>query len=207
MASRHGILSEVKFMEKEEIIFEHYKETCEICRNNEKDRNQLFVSVCILLTTLFLLMISETSVTGMFLVWIKEKFHYDLEISVDIIQSLVWTLLLYFTIRYYQLCIGIERLYHYIHDVEEKLSAMLGMDISREGRRYLQEYPMVLRFIWCFYTIFFPVVYFVLIVAKMVIELCMSAWNLNLFIHILIGLCAMTLTIFYMIFLHKNNRK
>lgn len=194
-------------MEKEEIIYDHYKETCEICRNHEKDRNKLFTIVCILLTILFLFTIAEESTLGLLQAWTKEKYNYDFTLSVDTIQSLIWILLLYFTIRYYQQCIRIERLYNYIHDFEKEISIELGFVITREGKNYLQKYPWVLNFIWIIYTVIFPVLYLVLIVTKIGIELHTRILEWNLCIHILLGICDFTLTLLYVIFLHMDRIK
>ncbi len=197
--------NEEKLMGKEDIIYDHYKETCKLCRNNEKDRNKLFIIVCILLTLLFLFIVAETSIAGMLYAWIKDKYDYDLTLSVETIQSLVWILLLYFTIRYYQQCIGIERLYQYIHSMEEKLSKELNFDITREGKSYLQEYPWVLNFIWFIYTIFFPSLYLFLILIKIGIEIYRSVWSWNFYLHIVLAVCDIILTVLFSLFLHKGN--
>lgn len=191
-------------MEKEEIVYDHYKETCDICRNHEKDRNRLFTIVCILLTVLFLLMFAEENVVEILHTWTKEKYNFDFNLSVGTIQSLIWILLLYFSIRYYQQCIRIEKLYQYVHELEKRISNELNFDIMREGMNYLQKYPWVLNFIWIIYTVIFPVLYFILIVTIICIELCTRAWEWNLCIHILLGICDCTLTLLYVIFLHED---
>lgn len=194
-------------MEKQEVIYDHYKETCEICRNCEKERNKLFTIVCVLLTILFLLIIAESNAMWMLHAWIKEKYDYDLTLSVDTIQSLIWMLLLYFTIRYYQQCISIERLYHYVHDIENRISIELNFDITREGKNYLQKYPWVSNFIWIIYTVIFPALYLVLIVTKIGVELYTRIWEWNLCINIILGICDFALTLLYVIFLHKDRIK
>lgn len=194
-------------MEKHEIIYDHYKESCEICRNNEKDRNKLFVFVCALLTLLYLFMISESSILEMLHAWIKEKYDFDLVLSVGTIQSLIWVLLLYFTIRYFQQCINIERLYQYVHNMEEQISNELKFNFAREGKNYLQDYPAVLNFIWVIYTIVFPVLNFVLVVVKSIVELYKNVFSWNLFIHVVLGVCDAILTLLYFYFLHKDTLK
>lgn len=194
-------------MERKEILYDHYKETCKLCRNNEKERNKLFIILCILITVLFLFIVEEANVVGMLYVWIKEKYDYDLVLSVETIQSLIWILLLYFTIRYYQQCIGIERLYLYIHDIEERLSKELNIEIIRESKNYLQKYPWVLEFIWIIYTILFPSLYLFLILFKIGVEIHRSLWSWNLYMHIILGVCDIILTVLYLLFLHKESIK
>lgn len=191
-------------MEKCKIIYDHYKESCEICRNNEKDRNKLFTFVCFLLTLLYLFMIAEASMLEIIYVWLKEKYDFDLVLSVGTIQSSIWVLLLYFTIRYFQQCINIERLYQYIHSLEEQISDDLNFNFTREGQNYLQEYPAILNFIWVIYTIVFPALNFVVVVVKIIVEIHESVSSWNLFIHVVLGACDAILTLLYFYFLHKD---
>ena len=191
-------------MKNQEIIYEHYEKTCEICRNNEKNRNALFIKVCILMTLLFLFMKEERSVLEMIQKYIYAKFNFNLTLSIEIIQSMIWLLLLFFTVRYYQLCIGIERLYKYIHGLEEKMCTGMNLGIEREGKRYLQNYPWILNFIWGIYTIVFPILFLLLVVVKLVVEYRTNSWNWNLCLNSVLGGCNITLTLTYLIFLQKE---
>lgn len=194
-------------MKKEDIIYDHYKDTCEICRNMEKDRNKLFIYVCSLLTLLFLFIISETNVTGVFYSWVKQNYAYDLALSVDTIQSFVWIILLYFTIRYYQECICIERIYTYIHNLETRISIELEFEINREGENYLHFYPKISNFIWSLYTIIFPTLYIALITIKIIVEILNGVFSINMCLHILIYIFNAILTFLYSYFLHKDKIK
>ncbi len=194
-------------MNKEEIIYDHYKDTCALCRNMEKDRNRLFIYVCLLLTVLFLFVVSETNITGMLYAWMKERYACDLSLSADTIQSFIWLLLLYFTVRYYQQCIGIERLYVYIHALEKSISTALEVEIGREGESYDQGFPKVLNFIWALYTIIFPVIFMILIIIKVALEIWSSRFGINMCIHILLCVFNIILVLCYSCFLHAGRMK
>lgn len=194
-------------MENKDIIYDHYKETCEICRNKEKDRNKLFIMVGILLTLLFLFMIAEDNTIKIFYEVLQEKYDLDVTLSVETIQSLIWGLLLYFTIRYYQQCISIERMYQYIHQIEERMSNELEFEIIREGKNYLQEYPWILNYIWIIYTVVFPIVYLVLIVINLIVDVHTKIFDWNLTIHFVFGICDIILVISYLFFLHRISIK
>ena len=53
-----------------------------------------------------------------------------------------------------------NRLYPYLHTLEEAISPQLGGGdlYQREGKVYLREYPLLLDVAWIAYTIFFPII-------------------------------------------------
>ena len=65
--------------------------------------------------------------------------------------------LTYITLAYYRVCLGIERLYVYLHNVEYTLSAYIGLNIDRESRNYLSSYPCLLSLIDWIYVFLLPV--------------------------------------------------
>ena len=60
-------------MDYTEAQVDHYKETCEIQRENIKNRNRFFVLLWIDLLVLYLLMVSENEAVSAIQGWIKEQ--------------------------------------------------------------------------------------------------------------------------------------
>ncbi len=56
--------------------------------------------------------------------------------------------------------INVERQYPYLHALEEKISASIGDHnlYRREGRAYLQDYPLFSDWAWICYVFLFPMI-------------------------------------------------
>jgi len=101
----------------------------------------------------------------------KMEIHLD-ALPLAAILSMTWTLLLVFTLRYCQSTINIERQYKYLHKLEEKISTILDDEIyCREGKAYLNNYPLFSNWVWFFYTILFPIIVIAAISTLMSFEL------------------------------------
>lgn len=157
-------------MDKIDLLYDHYKDTCEFQRVNLELRNKLFVYVVLLLGLLILLVLRPDTIGGMIIAVIKEKFNFDMSSSFGIFQSLLWVLLLYASIRYYQATINIERTYKYIHSVEARIAKEANIQFNREGGDYLQNYPICSQLIDILYKWFFPLLYIIIVVIKIVSE-------------------------------------
>lgn len=190
-------------MNNAELLYNHYKDSCDICRKCEQDRNKLFATVFVLLIVLFLFLTAESSTVEIIQAVVKEKYKINLSLSIDIMQSAVWLLLLYYTIRYYQLSIQIERLYIYIHKTEEKISELSSLNITREGKEYLKNYPLILNCIWFAYTIMFPMLYLLCVIVKLCFELKSGGYLMKI-LHFLCGSGCVIITAFYLDFIHRK---
>ena len=157
-------------MDKLDLLYDHYKDTCEIQRNNLELRNKLFVYVVILLGLLILLAFKPDTVGGMLVAIIKGEFGIDISPSFAIIQSLLWVLLLYASIRYYQSTIYIERTYEYIHRIEDRIEKEANLRFDREGGHYLKDYPFCSQLIDILYKWVFPVLYIIIVIIKIFSE-------------------------------------
>ena len=73
--------------------------------------------------------------------------------------SASWILTLAITLRYCQATVSVERQYDYLHELEEKVSRELGDEAlyRREGRAYLDDYPLFQDWAYVCYCFLFPV--------------------------------------------------
>ncbi len=73
---------------------------------------------------------------------LSEQIGVEGAIDVRLIGNLIWIALLLFALRYYQTAAYIERLYPYLHKLEDRVNEALGADlVTREGKSYLADYP------------------------------------------------------------------
>jgi hypothetical protein len=146
---------------KLEVLHDHYKESFLHIREREKQRDRLFMFVVALIGILFL-EIQYSDIFSNFLWNIKLKF-VELDISImpiSIFLSVTWTYLFVIVLRYCQSSILIERQYSYLHHLEDKISQIIGDEsvYCREGRTYLNKYPLFSNLVWIFYILLFPII-------------------------------------------------
>jgi len=136
---------------------------------------------------------------------LKDTYNIDISNQINIIQNLLWFVLLYFTMRYYQSNIYIERQYKYIHKLEEDISKLSGIEFYRESKSYLTYYPLVLDFVHILYTWIFPLLFEVVIIARIIMEyLSYSYIKVSLIIDFAIFLCCFVLTVLYIVAIHRK---
>ena len=155
-ASSGRNLDEAKFNN----LCAHYKDTYEIHLSSIKQRDTLFYALLVILA-LFSLQVTSTELVNSALSGFINK---QLDISIDknsnLLGTLLWLLLFGFSSRYYQTVIQIERQYDYIHHLEELISKRYPNTraFTREGKSYLDEYPIFSNWIWLLYTLAFPLI-------------------------------------------------
>lgn len=191
---------------KIEVLYDHYKDTCEIQRANLKVRNTAFVVVIVFLGIQLLLSYAPDTMGAAVLSFLNHEYGVDAEIQFGLIQSLIWVILLYSSMRYYQSTINIEKIYNYIHKTEERLNQAINcrddsneamITIDREGKSYLSYYPICSDTMDIMYKWIFPVLYVVALSVKIVAERrCTIAFALDIVIYI----ASVILCILYMQF-------
>lgn len=183
-------------MDDKEIIYDHYKDTVSIIKNEEGKRNKYFIIILLHILILFLISINETSVYSIIKGIIKENFNVDICFGINVIQLIIMFSMLYLTIRYFQVNIHIDRLYKYLHNVEQELSDKVSKSISREGKSYLNNYPKTLNVIYFCYKYIFPLVYIIALVVRFFINDTWDNWIVKL-IEFLLTIMIIILNVFY----------
>lgn len=191
-------------MDKIELLYDHYKETFSRIKECLNDRNRFFVMVFIILALQFLFATSIDSISSLISSLVFEKYKIDISGQMSIIQSLLWLILLYFTMRYYQINVYVERQYNYIHSLEEDIAREAAVKFDREGGDYLSNYPKMNSFMDILYKWVFPIIYCLIICYKIVIEYITSKFSLLLILNTILFISCFILTILYLIFLHKK---
>lgn len=145
------------------ILYDHYRDTCSVVTEavKRRDRLMLFVVVTAGLFALqtFFPSISNEGVSG----FLNFKFGFTLKSDLAVIGNALWFLLLIFSLRYFQTQVFLEKQYSYLHELEEKINGRLGdSTVGREGAGYLSNYPLFSNWISIVYTIFFPMILFLI---------------------------------------------
>ena len=190
-----------------EIQVDHYKETCEIQRENIKVRNRLFIFMWIDLFVLYLFLFSQNETVSVIQSWLKDKIGVDVLFSPSIFLALGWVLLLFFCIRYIQINVAIERNYQYINILEEEIASKGCKVFSREGKSYLDKYPFVLKYIDVLYKWFFPILLNVVVIIKIILEIISHQNIIGLIVDSLVALAVVLLWIMYLIFIYSVYKK
>ena len=138
------------------LYYDHYKDTFEQLKGSlsRRDRLTLFL---LLLAVLVALLSFDTERTGRIFTQLLEKEYGIREIGAAFIDTASILALTYVALAYYRVCLGIERMYVYLHNVEYTLSTYIGLNIDRESRNYLSSYPCLLTLIDWIYVFLLPV--------------------------------------------------
>lgn len=184
---------------KTEVLYDHYKNTCETKDKTIKLRNKHFIDLCIVQVINLLMTIKPYEIFEMVSKGFGEKMGFKLMVGNNILQSLMWVITIYVSIRYIQDVLSIERNYKYINFLEKEISSSLDTKVfSKEGYSYSKNYPNVLNFIDIFYKFLMPVVFIAIITFQIVKEFYQLDLNLiwyvifDLFIYISLVIIAVS---------------
>lgn len=194
-------------MDNKELLYDHYKETFSLIKASIKQRDRLFVWLFFVMAVHFLFAASPESILAIIVGVVQNQYNVDISNQMSIIQSFLWVMLLYLTMRYYQSTVYIERQYRYIHSIEADIASVVGVKFDREGTNHLLNYPKMNDFIDFFYKWFFPLIYAVVILYKIIAEYCISFSPLfSLFNGVVFCACFL-LNILYLVFLHGKPKQ
>ncbi len=192
-------------MSNTEILYDHYKDTIEETKKQESRRNKLFIIILIHIFVLFLVSYKPESMCNVISDLLMEKWKMGFYFSINIIQIAIMISMLYCVIRYYQINIQINRIYPYIHTIENELSKQISENFTREGKNYLKEYPKTQNIVYFCYKYIFPVFYIIALIYRVIIN---NTWNSPVIksIEVIITILLIILNIVYMIDIFQQER-
>ena len=192
-------------MSNTEILYDHYKDTIEETKKQESRRNKLFIIILVHIFVLFLVSYKPESMCNVISDLLMEKWKMGFYFSINIIQIAIMISMLYCVIRYYQINIQINRIYPYIHTIENELSKQISENFTREGKNYLKEYPKTQNIVYFCYKYIFPVFYIIALIYRVIIN---NTWNSPVIksIEVIITILLIILNIVYMIDIFQQER-
>jgi len=167
MSSQDGVKNEKSL----ELYYDHYKDTFSYLRVYIATRDKVFYITLGLLILIFFQSNNPDVAKNISAVLVKKNIGDSIYINVNFVNSLLLFAFLSLIIKYFQLTLLIERQYPYLHAIEEELTANLGVKITREGKSYVEAYPIVLSVIHRIYSLLFPGVLVSVVVVKFLNEI------------------------------------
>ncbi len=189
---------------KLQLLHDHYKDTFFYIQEYIKLRDRLFLFILIVVTLMLFQVHSPSEFGEAVSQFITKKLELKSPINITFIGSILWFGLLSLVIRYFQTVVHIERQYKYIHQIEEQLSAEYANKVfTREGKSYLNDYPLFSSWAWILYTIVFPTFLVGLVIVKIVGEICQAgSISLLISVNVTIALFIVLSTLFYLLLVH-----
>lgn len=195
-------------LERVDLLYDHYKETMNLSLDAQKKRGMLFISLCIFELLNSLMPIFSNEIALGISDYIYSQFKMAFNISVSLVQSVFWIIIVYILVRYFQTNIYIERQYGYIAILEEKISKEIDEScFYRESKNYLDKYPKVLDVIAFFYTWCIPAL---IVVVNVYIIIFQWKNKLDIYYMLFDSICclfSMILTVLYLCMMHPRKYK
>lgn len=190
-------------MDKLNILYDHYKDTFSIQKESEKSRNKLFLVLCICILILMLMIVYPNNIYENLQEFSSDKLGINIKFELKVLELFNWFLISYLTIRYYQINANIEKNYKYIHDIEVKLEKKHKLSIYREGKNYLEQYPIFLTFSYIFYKYVFPILFSICVATKVIFNIINKLSLPFLIISIIVSIFLIIINISYFTFNYK----
>lgn len=125
-----------------ETIYDHYKETCALIGDASRRRDQLLLWALGVLALFAFEIFFPAPAEQLLGNVLAQQIGVDDPLDLGLIGNVIWIALLLFAVRYFQTAAYVERLYPYLHGLEDRVNAALGKElITREGKAYLSNYP------------------------------------------------------------------
>ncbi len=155
-----------------ELLARHYQESFSEIRQLEKERNRLFIYLVSAVALTYLTAVEAIQAVRMVSGLSERLLGAEFSITLGVLQASLWAILLWLTMRYFQVAVHIERQYDYLHDLENLLNSFFPgtMAFTREGESYLRNYPTFRYWVWVFYSWLFPILLAIVVSLRGVIE-------------------------------------
>lgn len=189
---------------KLQILHDHYKDTFFYIQEYIKLRDRLFLFILFVVTFMLFQLYAPVSAGEAVSHFITKKLELKSPIDITFIGSIIWFGLLSLVVRYFQTVAHIERQYKYIHQIEEQLSSEYANKVfTREGKAYLNDYPVFSSWAWILYTIVFPALLVALVIFKINREIW-QAGSISLLVSVnsAIALFIVLSILFYLLLVH-----
>jgi len=191
--------------EKLKILYDHYKDSFANAKEFLDRRDRIFYVLLVVLGLTVIQITLPTETINIASEILSNYVGVQVAVGTELANSVLWFALLSLLVRYYQSVVYIQRIYPYIHKLEENLSSLLGQKdiISREGKYYLKNYPLFSKWSWQLYTIFLPALVVALTGWKVISDYNLSnVISIGLIINCIIFLAIVVSTSLYLLMLH-----
>ncbi len=186
----------------------HYKDSFDIHLVSIKQRDTLFYALLVILSVFTLQLSSADTVATIVNEYVAKVSGVKIGNNIDFVATLMWLMLLGFSTRYFQVVLGLERQFEYLHSIEKQLNKYYpdSTAFTREGKSYLSKYPLFSNWVWLLYTLFFPLLIFFSVIARITGEVtAMNSVGFNQIIDFVCYIIIGTSSILYIYRLHESS--
>lgn len=204
---------------------DHYKDTISYLKKDLDKRDKITIYLFLILIIYSLVEFQQIDSESILNDLCKKYISVSLNINYSLITTTILTLVFAFTIKYFQMCMSIERQYKYIDRIELNINDISNQQlITRESYSYLDSYPLLSAFIHRIYSFFLPIALVILMSIKLsyifidlinqinvlkengFIFILSSKPVIISLINLLISVLTILTTILYLLFAHKDIR-
>lgn len=192
---------------KAELLHDHYKDSFQHLLEHWKTRNRLFSLILVTLALMLFQFTSPNVLEQLANSYIRdqtklpESDNSNGPVDFRFITSMLWFILAYLLVQYYQRSILVDRLYFYLERTEKRISQFIGTgSITLEGEFYKEERPKFLKHVFYLYKWVFLVLLVVIIIAKIIQEwraLEINTGNLTAIIFTLVDILIAVTILYY----------
>lgn len=191
--------------ERLKLLYDHYKDSLTHAKEFLAKRDRAFYILLVILGLTLIQISSPSEVENIASQILSKYAGITVDVGIELSNVVLWFALLSLLLRYYQAVVYVQRLYPYIHNLEDKISHLYGEEniVRREGKFYHQDYPLFSGWSWRLYTVFFPALVLALTGTKVYLDLkATSGWNLSIILNVTIFMAIVISTILYGLLIH-----
>lgn len=202
--NKHDTVAKPSEDTKLEILNDHYKDSFVHLQEHRKFRDRSFILVVVFVGLLLFQLYAPKESGQTFGEFVAAKFELKTSVDISFLGSLIWFGLLGVLIRYFQTGILLERQYKYIHSLEDQLSSYYdGKTFTRESKAYLKNYPRFSDVAHLIYTVLFPFLLIVVVIAKIWNEISVATQISALLVFdVAACVCIIATTFLYLRYIH-----
>lgn len=190
------------------IVHDHYRDTCTVMQDQRAARDRYFYLVLAVLGIALFDVATPQGFASSVSDVLKSKMQMSAAPDLGYIRSLLWFLLLGFTIRYCQTALAVERQYAYVHKLESMLSTHFEGAFTREGDAYLSDYPLFLDWAHYLYTLVFPLLLSAVAIVWMYRQIPGSwPWPLAVWFDGFVTMAILASIGMYLVAFHRRDRR
>jgi hypothetical protein len=157
---------------KLETLHAHYVDTNAGLQQLRGARDRYFTWVLVLLAFVLYDVYAPQDFGRLLAALLKSKGGLETAPDLRYLGTLLWFALLGVVMRYCQAGVRLERLYDYVHRLEEQLADRVGgAAFTREGKAYLSDYPAFSAWAHWLYTVAFPLLLALMVLARIARDL------------------------------------
>ena len=185
-----------------ETLNDHYKDTFSQQLGYLKRRDRLSLYLFFALVIMFLEVVSPNGTEAIISKLISKYLGNGISLETGFVRCLTWFLLFGLVVKYCQIVVLVERLYAYLHKLEEELTPFFASRIpfTREGKSYLTNYPILSNWSNFLYIWVFPIVLLLFTGVKIWAEFPNNVFSLTWLISATFCLLIWITTSFYIYF-------